>query len=104
MHGLRAFELQGKRFTASSRTFFRIRGSVVPNRENQSAIFSTREQGRIGIDGDSLITKLMQQLKNCEGRLRNIVDCDQAEATVEWRLHYSLFFEYIGERPVRHHV
>ena len=46
----------------------------------------------------------MKQLEGIEGWLWDITRGNQPKSAVEGLIHNSLFFENIGERPVRHHL
>jgi len=81
-----------------------LRRRIVPYRNSERAIFSARDQSRIGIYFQPLVAQFMQQLERIKCWLGNAVRCDQPEPTVERRLHHSLLLENIGEGPILHDV
>ena len=53
---------------------------------------------------ETLLAQAVQHLEGIERRFRNAAGRNETESTVERPPNDSLFLEYIGERPVGHHV
>src|ERR1700722_2026529 len=79
------------------------RRRVVPDRNGKGAVLSFCDQCIGQIRLRSPISQPVQQRKGVESRLGNATLRDETESSVEWRLDHPLFFEDVGESPVRHH-
>src|SRR6266702_1352801 len=78
------------------------RWSVVPESDGETARCGFGNERRVGFGGDAAVAEFVEDAKDIQRGFGYVVGGDQAEAAVEWRAHDTLFFENVGEGPVRH--